>query len=217
MSNKSWSGFKVVAFRNGHEIARADSEDTLREALEDFRKHVNVAIDQGWDYAQTTIWVEYMPDLTSDPDAYRLHWEYTFGDGEMSGPGTMSKVFDDVCRYFKRVLQKDKCMTAKFRKKPVIVEAMQFTEDSKDRVLTWITCTAEPIVDSDGKPCLLIGTLEGDMKASIGDWIIKGVKGEFYPCKPCVFEASYEATDSEELCANEQFQDEIELVRKAGA
>jgi hypothetical protein len=211
MSNKSWSGFKVVAFRNGHEIARADSENTLREALEEFRKHVNVAIDRGWDYAQTTIWVEYMPDLTSDPDAYRLHWEYTFGDGEMSGPGTMSKVFDDVCRYFKRVLQKDKCMTAKFRRKPVVVEAALF--DGLPSNDPPGVCRRE----EDMSP-YVVTIHDQRCYVSPGDWIIREPDGvHYYPCKPDVFEALYEAADSEELCTNEQFQDEIELVRKAGA
>jgi hypothetical protein len=82
-----------------------------------------------------------------------------------------------------------------FRKKPVVIEAMQFTDRDKDRVLSWMTCTAEPIF-VDGKPALKIRTLEGDMIASLGDWIIKGVKGEYYPCKPDIFEATYEPVES---------------------
>lgn len=79
----------------------------------------------------------------------------------------------------------------KFRKKPVVVEAMQFTDENKDRVFNWITCTRVP-GDKDGKPVIVIQTLEGDMTAELCDWIIKGVQGEFYPCKPDIFEATYE-------------------------
>lgn len=79
---------------------------------------------------------------------------------------------------------------AKFRKKPVVVEAVQHTdrtgrdiEDFIDRVVEW---------DGQG---YLIPTLEGPMRAKLGDWIIKGVKGEFYPCKPDIFEATYEEAE----------------------
>jgi hypothetical protein len=79
----------------------------------------------------------------------------------------------------------------KFRKKPVEIEAMQFTEKDKDKVFNWIRCTCYPDWEK-GKPAITIQTLEGDMKACIGDWIIKGVNGEFYPCKPDIFEKTYE-------------------------
>ena len=79
-----------------------------------------------------------------------------------------------------------------FRKKPVVIEAQQFTEESKNQVFNWISCTRQPDWDADGKPTLRIHTLEGDVTASLGDWVIRGVKGEFYPCKPDIFEATYE-------------------------
>ncbi len=79
----------------------------------------------------------------------------------------------------------------KFRKKPVVIEAMQFTEESKNRCFNWVTCSTASTY-KDGKPVLKILTLEGEMAAEIGDWIIKGVKGEFYPCKPDIFEATYD-------------------------
>ena len=82
----------------------------------------------------------------------------------------------------------------KFRKKPVVIEVMQFTEENKNKVFNFITCTR--FADRHGlanKPAIIIQTLEGDMRAELGDWIIKGVKGEFYPCKPDIFEATYEA------------------------
>ena len=69
----------------------------------------------------------------------------------------------------------------KFRKKPVFIEAMQFTDADKDRVFNFVTCNRYPYRDELGNPTLEIQTLEGDMTASIGDWIIKGVAGEFYP------------------------------------
>jgi hypothetical protein len=84
----------------------------------------------------------------------------------------------------------------KFRKKPVVIEAMQFGDASKDQVLNFITCTAFPSWDADGNPTLTISTLEGDMLASVGDWIIKGVKGEFYPCRDDIFRATYEMVEN---------------------
>lgn len=77
----------------------------------------------------------------------------------------------------------------KFRKKPVVIEAIQFTGQNKDEIVTF---TGDVLgVDSpDGD--LMIITLEGSMRASPGDWVIQGVNGEFYPCKPDIFEKTYE-------------------------
>ena len=83
----------------------------------------------------------------------------------------------------------------KFRKKPVIIEAEQFTEENKDRVYNFVRCNCYADFDSAGLPILTIQTLEGDMTASLGDWIIKGIKGEFYPCKPDIFDATYESVE----------------------
>jgi hypothetical protein len=80
---------------------------------------------------------------------------------------------------------------AKFKKKPVIIEAHQFTPESKDRVFNFVTCNRSTDFE-DGNPVLRIQTLEGIMTAYIGDWIIKGVKGEFYPCKPDIFSETYD-------------------------
>jgi len=79
----------------------------------------------------------------------------------------------------------------KFVKKPVVIEAEQFTVESKDRVFNFVTCSKYASHSRDGAPEIVIDTLEGDMITSIGDWVIKGIKGEFYPCKPDVFEATY--------------------------
>lgn len=82
----------------------------------------------------------------------------------------------------------------KFRKKPVVIEAEQFTEWNKDRCFNFVTCNKSADF-LDDKPILKIQTLEGIMIACLGDWIIKGVKGEFYPCKPDIFEQTYERTE----------------------
>lgn len=82
----------------------------------------------------------------------------------------------------------------KYRKKPVVIEAMQFTNEDKDRAFRWASECQMDIYPSydDAKPVLRIPTLEGEMTASIGDYIIKGVNGEMYPCKPDVFAKTYE-------------------------
>lgn len=77
---------------------------------------------------------------------------------------------------------------AKFRKKPVVIEAHQLTWPSRFDLSAW--CNGEA---PDNTSVILIKTLEGTMTAEMGDWVIKGVKGEFYPCKPDIFEATYEA------------------------
>lgn len=79
-----------------------------------------------------------------------------------------------------------------FQKKPVVIEAEQFTIANKDRVFNFVTCTRVADWDAEGNPILMIHTLEGEMTAAVGDWVIKGVKGEFYPCKPDIFEATYQ-------------------------
>lgn len=86
---------------------------------------------------------------------------------------------------------------AKYRKKPVVIEAIQWTNDGDGGSLDAIHqmgCTNISFA-ADGTAALIIPTLEGDHKANVGDWIIKGVKGEFYPCKPDIFEATYEPAE----------------------
>ena len=80
----------------------------------------------------------------------------------------------------------------KFRKKPVTIEAEQFTEENKDRCFNFVRCNRVADRDGNGLPTLRIQTLEGEMTASLGDWIIKGVKGEFYPCRNDIFMETYE-------------------------
>jgi hypothetical protein len=83
----------------------------------------------------------------------------------------------------------------KFRKKPIVIEAMQFTNETKGDVLHWIGSAGWADHGPNGEPILKIDTLEGVMVAGFGNWVIQGVKGEFYPCKPDIFEATYEAAE----------------------
>ncbi len=84
-----------------------------------------------------------------------------------------------------------------YRKKPIVVEAMHFVQYLvAPEIAEWIRDNGGECLygQKDGGPVeLLVTTLEGTMTASVGDYIIKGIKGEFYPCKPDVFEATYDA------------------------
>lgn len=91
----------------------------------------------------------------------------------------------------------------RFRKKPVVVEAMQVLDDIRVHIeiCRWAEANTPegkviPVVMSSFDSHLVIHTLEGTMRADLGDWIIKGVAGEFYPCKPDIFEQTYEAEES---------------------
>lgn len=81
----------------------------------------------------------------------------------------------------------------KFRKKPVEIEAMQYTgaSNSEAEVSAFVGRDLE-MRDVNGILCPIIPTLEGEHIASPGDWIIRGVKGEHYPCKPDIFAATYD-------------------------
>lgn len=85
-------------------------------------------------------------------------------------------------------------LIANYTKKPVTIEAIQFADDADTISNIHGFLGAETTVvsyDNPTSPVLKIGTLEGTMTAQVGDWIIKGVKGEFYPCKPDIFEETY--------------------------
>lgn len=83
-----------------------------------------------------------------------------------------------------------------FRKKPVEIQAMLLTRDNVHEVARW--CGGRVIEESKASDPsdvyigLDIPTLEGLMRAAVGHWIIRGVQGEFYPCKPDIFAATYE-------------------------
>ena len=94
-------------------------------------------------------------------------------------------------------------MSNQYRKKPVVIEAAQYdgTVESATAIIDWALASDATITYhcSDGEACrrdthsLAVATLEGTMLALPGDWIIRGVKSEFYPCKSDIFAATYEA------------------------
>lgn len=83
----------------------------------------------------------------------------------------------------------------KYRKKPVVIEAVQYRAGEQDGAFA-----ADVIAGNVRYPAdcgvMLIHTLEGDMCAYPGDWIVRGIKGELYPVKPDIFEATYEKVES---------------------
>lgn len=88
----------------------------------------------------------------------------------------------------------------KFRKKPIEVWAMQFRTNNEDgspnmdAIVNWINQgkSKEELHAWHNGTNIFIDTLEGSMTAEVGDWVIRGVKGEFYPCKPDIFNMTYE-------------------------
>lgn len=103
---------------------------------------------------------------------------------------------------------------SKYRKKPVVIDAIQWTGENNQKIFEFLSDLPKGklMIDERGKTkqgnefyfthgtfhgtrCLVIETLEGNMEASLNDYIIKGIKGEFYPCKPDIFEASYEKVE----------------------
>lgn len=80
----------------------------------------------------------------------------------------------------------------KYRKKPVVIEAIQYNGKNEDEIEMFVGDALLGIDGAFDNPYLYIATLEGTMTASKGDYIIKGVDGEFYPCKPDIFKKTYE-------------------------
>lgn len=106
-------------------------------------------------------------------------------------------------------------MAEQYRKKPVVIEAMRYdgTTDGRAAIAGWLARNGWSTETSTGGH-FLIPTLEGHLEAAPGDWIIKGVKGEFYPCKPDIFDATYEAvTDTEQPAPDLTFRQVIETNR----
>lgn len=101
----------------------------------------------------------------------------------------------------------------KFRKKPVVIEAVKWTGANVQALSEFLAGFDLHVAPPNGEPAcgeciarfdyttpvpsVAIPTLEGTMTASAGDWIIRGIKGELYPCKPDIFEATYEAVEDE--------------------
>lgn len=93
----------------------------------------------------------------------------------------------------------------KYRKKPVVIEAIQWDGFNLEEVKHFVGAslvydiydTAWEVGKAPPKVNMKIKTLEGEMQVSKGDYIIKGVQGEFYPCKPDIFEQTYELVEAE--------------------
>jgi len=92
-------------------------------------------------------------------------------------------------------------MIQKFRKKPITIEAIKYNNLNREEIESFVGTPLPIAIESETAylagvappvASLMINTLEGKVKAMPGDWIIKGVNGEFYPCKPDIFEKTYE-------------------------
>ncbi len=84
----------------------------------------------------------------------------------------------------------------KFRKKPVVIDAVQFfpsLELTPGKTIGGVTC--DGLIPGTGEAFYVVKTLEGHMRIFPGEWLITGIKGELYPCKPDIFEATYERVE----------------------
>ncbi len=95
-------------------------------------------------------------------------------------------------------------MIKKYRERSVVIEAMLFTNETKNKVYSWVKeqMNIEPSFDKDGNPILIIPTLEGDMECAFGDYLLKEPFPidwrKFYPYKPNIFEKIYEEIEVKE-------------------
>jgi len=80
----------------------------------------------------------------------------------------------------------------RFRKKPVTVEALRVDELNIEAVAEWCGGSVRGVMLPKDQWVIEIETLEGSMRADVGDWVICGIAGEFYPCKPDIFAKTYE-------------------------
>jgi hypothetical protein len=77
-----------------------------------------------------------------------------------------------------------------FVKKPVVIEAIRYDGENMHEVVSF--CGTQCAIRREPQMPVLVNTLEGSLFAQVGDWIIRGIRGEFYPCKPDIFEETYE-------------------------
>lgn len=102
----------------------------------------------------------------------------------------------------------------RYRKKPVVIEAFQLTAErrqSMDEWPEWLKAAAEKECEETGSVysvagSVVINTLEGNLIAAVDDWIIQGVNGELYPCKPDIFEKTYESAGEETVSLHPGFE-----------
>ena len=126
-----------------------------------------------------------------------------------SAPALNSDLITLNLRNCKQNIVKERKKTVKYKKKPVVIEAFKYDgdlrgSDGKYYVPDWAVDAYEKgimhygALKPDDPPCeLLIDTLEGIHHVSVGDYVIKGIAGELYPCKPDIFEESYELYDAD--------------------
>lgn len=103
----------------------------------------------------------------------------------------------------------------KFRKKPVVIEAVQFTKTNKEEIKEFCKNGRKVddfVIDEKGVAFCAVHTLEGIHLAKEGDWIIKGVKGEFYPCKQDIFEMTYEEYNGVDALPNTLIKSKEERI-----
>lgn len=79
-----------------------------------------------------------------------------------------------------------------FRKKPVVVEAIYYDGENDKEIQSWSRGVVEIAGGIETHRAMRVHTLEGAIWLSVGDWIIRGIKGEYYPCKPDIFKETYE-------------------------
>ena len=84
---------------------------------------------------------------------------------------------------------------AKYRKRPVVIEAVQWTGENFEELWRLLESKEGRAVYEESDMSIFLETLEGTMKAQVGDYIIKGVQGEIYPCKPDIFKSTYEQVE----------------------
>lgn len=85
-------------------------------------------------------------------------------------------------------------ISGRYRKRPIVIGAIKWEGDGISLIAV-IDMAPDASIQLMTDRSLAINTLEGTMYASVGDWIIRGVKGELYPCKPDIFDATYEAVE----------------------
>ena len=98
-----------------------------------------------------------------------------------------AEAIDTAIKAINACISKDSNMVKKYRKKPVTIEAIQWNGENLSEIDEFTESKVK-----NHESVLIIPTLEGDMYASLSDYIIKGVNGEFYPCKPDIFAKTYE-------------------------
>ena len=95
--------------------------------------------------------------------------------------------------------KKNRLVMKRYVKKPVVVQAVEYNGANKEEIEAFVEKKLDTVYTELKEPLeLKIPTLEGDMKASKGDYIIKGINGEFYPCKPDIFEKTYDVVENAE-------------------